>query len=223
MFVLLLSLLAGVHNDSSLAFEPCFTEKCFRTFGEKFKITLSLIQLITQFFLGILTAFGVVLAIFSYFNSKESSNFNIHIANMAFFGNSLENLVSQREYISYNSVNKNVLYNLIFPNSKKGNVADFERYSSELVRFRSYLIGKSNSFRTQASSSDINSRDFFTSHRESVIGLASIFGVTISPVSKVDFYNIEDDLIILIDSITDMYTNLNFTRYKLSSVNRYYR
>ncbi|MCL2918356.1 retron Ec48 family effector membrane protein [Shewanella litorisediminis] len=119
MFVLILSLLAGVHNDNSLVFEPCFTEKCFKIFGEKFKVTLSLIQLTTQFFLGVLTAFGVILAIFSYFNSKESSNFNIHLANMAFFGNSLEQLVSQREYISYSSVNKNVLYNLIFPNSKK--------------------------------------------------------------------------------------------------------
>ncbi|WP_208931844.1 retron Ec48 family effector membrane protein [Rheinheimera sp. F8] len=221
MCFLVALLIYGVYEKPELTFAPCLTEKCISNFSESFKVTLSLFPLISNVLVFCVALFGVIFAYQQYDLSKKSSNFSNHIVNMGHFNAILRSYLESCTHIRMSDVNVNTLYSLVYPESKIGNFAKFDGYLGKVSSFRRYLIDKSNGVKDKKVPY-ISSKKSFFNHRSNLNKYLEGFGISLASVSEAELYEIENEVLKFIDSITLNFTDETRASYQLMKVERHY-
>lgn len=202
-------------SDDSLHFEFCITEKCLGVVQKYFPVLLGLTSWFFTAIGVIATILAVMFAARAYENSKKTNDLNNHINNLRFFVEHIEKELRKLSRIDSASVDSFEIYKLIFPYSINGDFTTSIEYYRITKDFRGCLIKTANDFRKKSNFD-------YRRHQGEIIRLCEKLGISMIHMHESDFYSVEDDVIKLVDSITNTFTALDF-KHKLGNINRHYR
>lgn len=194
------------YNNDNLTFGLCITEECVGVIASNFPNILSLLNTVTTLALSAFAIVGILIAAKSYQLSVSSSLINNHINNFNLFSDFVHKYVSLNSYLTIKNIDVYLLYDSIHPQSRDGEFKDYQEYYAYIDRVRKYLIKVSNSFspnrRLKAAPFD------YGKHQEKVILFFKEIGIKLEKQHKNDFYLIEEELFIFIDSVSLAFTNI---------------
>lgn len=231
VFICLLLGLSVVYQficDENLEFGFCLTESCLKVVLDNFNVTLSLFDwslkalavwfAVATLFIGLKT---YELSVKNSESSDNNSKINNHINNFNMFCSFIDSNFKGRPILKSNRIDVFCLYNIIFPDSKSGQLSNFSIYSDLVLNVRGQLIESSKVYKKSCRK---ESKPFcYMNHQDEIIQKFNKLGVKLEKLHKNDFYFIEDELIELFDIITKTFTSLPNNKYLLSSINRHYR
>jgi hypothetical protein len=199
----LLSICYSFYSNQNLTFGICITEKCVGVIASHFPNILSFLNTVTTLALSSFAVIGILIAAKSYQLSVSSSLINNHINNFNLFSDFVHKYVGSNSFLTIKNIDIYLLYDCIHPQSRDGEFKDYQEYFAYINRVRKYLIKVSNSSRAQTIPFN------YGKHQEKVILFFKEIGIRLEKQHKNDFYLIEEELFIFIDSISLAFTNIN--------------
>ncbi|HHQ6579377.1 TPA: retron Ec48 family effector membrane protein [Serratia fonticola] len=200
-------------EESLYSREICFSERCLKFFFSKTEGIVSVLQATAWLLTLITTVGGVLIAIMTYKTSVKNSNLTNHISHLNMFRDYINAEIGKRQFISSEKINIYKWYGMIFPESKKGDVAISTNYV-ENIKDIEKVVEKANY--------DISSPQIsysYNNHQRDLISKMDVLGIKISTGPKNEFILVEEQVFELIDCINITFTDVNI---ELSSLKRLY-
>lgn len=207
MFLIsLISIGYSFYNNDNLTFGICITEECAGVIASNFPNILSLLNTVTALALSAFAVLGILIAAKSYQLSVSSSLINNHINNFNLFSDFVHKYVEANSYLAIKNIDVYLLYESIHPQSRDGEFKDYQEYYAYIDRVRKYLIKVSNSYASNNKSKLVTFD--YGKHQEKVILFFREIGIKLEKQHKNDFYLIEEELFIFIDSVSLAFTSI---------------
>jgi len=202
------------YNDPDLIFSFCFSEECLVVVNNRFPTQLSLFKESIRATAIIITFLGLWTGLNTYNLTLSNSILNNHIANFKLFCDYCDIEVAKYGRIKKSKLNYFKLYDLLYPNSKNGVFDKFEPYYLYLAQIEK-VVSDSSSF-YESFNKDRGKKHYdYRRHQYKLIKVLADCGVTLEITHRNDFYFIERELFLFIDSITAAFTDRTFELDKL--------
>jgi hypothetical protein len=176
--------------------EFCFSNTCVANFTEMTKDSFAIAKATSDFLVALATVGGIVVALLSYFSSVDNSALANHIAHYSTFQQYVNSEISKRRRIDSSSLDSFFWYNLIFPHSKKGDMAVSSKYK-DLMEKVGRTISESNQLVDTANPTGFR----FKNHQEEMKRTLAGLQIAIPNQPRLEFYEIEDQIISLITCV----------------------
>ncbi|EKN3489588.1 retron Ec48 family effector membrane protein [Yersinia enterocolitica] len=187
-------------DEKLFSSDLCFTNDCMKSTISKYSESLSIINGTLTLIISLSTLGGIFIALFSYINSVKTSALGNHIAHLKIFQDYINEELKKRERISPSSIDSLYWYNLIFTNSREGNVSVSNKYIEEIKKINS-SIEISNLKSTNASNGSFR----FVEHQHLIINTLCNLGITMHTQPRIQFKEAEDQVIDLIQCINESF------------------
>lgn len=182
----------------------CFSNKClinsYENYSSAFNIAKSTLDLI------VLTATvgAIFVALLSYLSTLKSSCFTNHISHLTLFQNFFTEEVRKRDLLSMSSFDPHKIYGLIYSDSRSGDMSLSEGYFEFIERLNK-VISDSNFNSFKATKGPFIYKD----HQAEMISALEGIGFNLQFMPKKDFYEIETQVLSLLDSISKSFCGGN--------------
>jgi len=193
----------------------CFSNKCYVSFYEKYSSAFTVAKSTLDLIVLVATVGAIFVALLSYLSTLRSSYFTNHISHLSLFQSFFVEEVRKRDLLSIASFDTYKVYNLIYANSKSGDMSLSETYF-EFVKRVNKVISDSNFNSYKATKGPFIYKD----HQADMIRALEGIGFNLQFMPKKDFYEIETQVLSLIDSISksfcggDARTELELRMYR---------
>ena len=162
---------------------------------------------------NVTTILGVAIAVLTYHKTKQSQAISNHFSNVDLFKNYTSEEISKSEWLSIASFDLMVWYLKIYPESKLGNMQCSSEYI-ENINALAKCISDSND-------GTYNQKKLgyqFSTHQKSVNKIYRSLGIKIKETNRLSFYEIEGEILNLIDKVNKTFPNLQkFTKFPTRS------
>ncbi|MFP1792704.1 retron Ec48 family effector membrane protein [Lonsdalea quercina] len=174
----------------------CFNNTCIKTALDGFSQSFLIIQATLSILVTVATVGGIFVALLSYMNSVSVSALGNHISHFKIFQEYISFEIKKRDRLSLSSFDIFKWYNTIFNKSRSG----LTLISDEYI----YLIDSLNDkilISNEASENARNGSFSYVKHQKNMISILLQFGIKTSRLPRNDFYEVEDQIIDLIQNI----------------------
>lgn len=200
-YVVCIAGIIAILLSSDLLQRPfCVSSKCISLFTSTLEPALAIGKATSDLLVAVATAGGIVVALWSYFSSVENSALANHISHFATFQSYLSNEVAKRNRVHASSIDTFFWYNLIFPESKRGQMLVAETYKKFVVELNQ-LISESNALASTPTGKSFR----YTEHQRLIRIQIQLIGVFLPPQPRIEYYEIEDQLMSLIAAINSAF------------------
>lgn len=182
----------------------CFTYQCIDTFFSELSIVISFIEFALKVLLSSVTIFGVYHALNNYLSSIDASRSNIHLTHLNTFKNYLISEVNSHDRLKIKSFNVFKWYNIAFPVSRNGKLEIGSNYEDWIKELNSE-IKVSNDLVQGVTPSGYD----YKKHQGRIIKVLSKIGITCPRLPRNDFYELESEIMALIDKVNLEFCFLN--------------
>ncbi|MGF6769483.1 hypothetical protein P3T18_001953 [Paraburkholderia sp. GAS199] len=174
----------------------CLTDGCLKYWLESVPNALAVAKATSDFLVAVATTGGIIVALMSYVSSVSNSAITNHISHYSVFQSYVSNEIHKRRRIDPSAVDTFLWYNLIFPQSRDGSIKISLEYRN-LVLALGACICESNAQAQYAAEGSFR----FKPHQSKIIEQLKKFGIALEHQPRNDFYEIEDQVISLVDSV----------------------
>jgi hypothetical protein len=174
----------------------CFTYQCIDTFFSTLDKVISFVEFSLKVLVSSVTIFGVYHALNNYLSSIDASRANIHLTHLNTFKNYLILEVSSHDRLKIKSFNTFKWYNIAFPFSPSGKLGvgkNYENWINEL----NVEIKVSNDLVQGVTPSGYD----YKKHQGRIIKVMNKIGINCPRLPRNDFYELEGEIILLIDKV----------------------
>lgn len=185
----------GFHNKI-FSKEFCLENSCLQYFNEMFSSSIEIFTGSLEALSFIATTGGILVALQSYITSSQASTIANHISHFSIFQTFISNEVCKRDRISIYSIDVFAWYQAIFPNSRNGEISACDKYKEQISNISSE-INISNKQTTTPSREGFRYKE----HQDRMISCLSPIGIGISRATRNGYFEIEDQVISLINSV----------------------
>lgn len=183
--------------DNIYSLPICFENKCFLNFYEYFSSAFNIAGAALSLIVLVATVGVIFVALLSYLSALKASHFTNHISHLTLFQSFFVEEVRKRDLLAISSFDSHKIYNLIYSGSRNGNMSVSEDYFLFIEVLNGVILGSNfNSFK--ASKGPFIYKD----HQAEMIRSLGVIGFDLQFMPKKDFYEIETQVISLIDSIS---------------------
>ncbi|GKW51051.1 hypothetical protein NCCP2140_01040 [Pseudoalteromonas sp. NCCP-2140] len=224
-FIFLVLLLVQMNGAGTFSLDFCIQDRCLKYIYDRHQYFIELVIVINKFLAGLTAIFGVAYGYVAFIEQSKDRAFNNHLRNLEFFVSFIKSEIDRLDYLSQSSVDFNILYQLIYPNSSEGKMSNFDEYKRRVKELRDYVISYSNGYKGGIKKMP-NSEVSFFNHKKKIIKLAKKFGIDVANLPKGDFFSVESDFFKLLDVITTTFTNereVQRARFLMQKVDIHYR
>lgn len=208
-----ISFACTVYTENLFQKELCFTNGCLGYFFSKNDEVIKVFQLTAWLLTFVATIGGIIVALLTYKSGLKNSSLTNHISHLNMFREYVNAEISKRTFMSSDKINLFKWYNLMFPNSKSGDVTVSHDYSIKIGDIKSVIESANQKI------SNSGERYIYNNHQIDLISKISFIGIKMSTGPKNEFILIEEQVFDLIDCINITFTNIGI---ELSSVPRKY-
>lgn len=198
--VCIAGIIAILFSSDLLQRDFCVRSECISLLTTKLEPALTIGKATSDLLVAVATAGGIVVALWSYFSSVENSALANHISHFATFQSYLGNEVNKRNRVHASSIDTFFWYNLIFPESKRGQMVVAETYKSFVIELNQ-LISESNTLASTPTGKTFR----YTEHQRLIRIQLQLIGVFLTPQPRIEYYEIEDQLMSLIAAINSAF------------------
>lgn len=200
-YVVCISGIIAILSSSHLTKQPfCFSSECIAYLTTTLEPALLIGKATSDLLVAVATAGGIVVALWSYFSSVENSALANHISHFATFQSYLSNEIVKRNRVHSSSIDTFFWYNLIFPDSKRGQMVVAETYKNFVAELNK-LISQSNALASTPTGQSFR----YTEHQRLIRIQIQLIGVFLTPQPRIEYYEIEDQLMSLIAAINSAF------------------
>lgn len=201
LFILLLIILSI--SEKPYQQQLCFTNKCFYNFYNTYSFAVN-------FFISSLGVCTVIIGIFNFFkavetyqNSVKNGNISNNIITMNAFKEYVEKIIDDSLYLSTRKVDILKWYSMVFKNSKESNFSMSWKYG-EFLRNINDLVAKTNK---EYKKRNYKQRYNYKSHQAQMKKYLLIIGIEMEHSPRLAFYEIEDEVRDMINSVNNVFLN----------------
>lgn len=174
----------------------CITNKCVAFWLEKNSTIIGIISFTGSTIAGIVTLSGIVIALSSYQNAVKSSTLSNHLSHLSIFSTYTFSETDKRNRLNRSDIDTLKWYNLIYSESKKGNFEISGNYIT-FIEAISEQIKESNKLFINSGNDEYR----YKHHQAAMIDLVKDAGVTLHHLPRIDFHEVEGQLLNLITTI----------------------
>jgi len=178
----------------------CLNSDCIERFIKGVEPALLVGKATSDLLVAIATAGGIVIALWSYLTSVSNSALGNHISHFSIFQSYLNSEVTKRNRVNIGSIDTFYWYNLIFPQSKSGIMIVSNKYKKHIDKIRLHIFD-SNAIATTPTGETFR----YKPHQAEMKIRLSNIGIEISMQPRIEYYEIEDQLISLIECINSSF------------------
>ncbi|UTY57699.1 retron Ec48 family effector membrane protein [Massilia sp. erpn] len=178
----------------------CFDANCLDRFIKGVEPALAFGKATSDLVVAIATAGGIVIALWSYFTAVSNSALGNHISHFSIFQSYLNSEIAKRNRINVSSIDTFYWYNLIFPFSKSGLMTVSEKYKKNIEEIH-LQVCRSNTVSTTATGETFR----YKPHQAEMKDKLAAIGVAITMQPRIEYYEIEDQLMSLIECINSSF------------------
>lgn len=182
----------------------CFTYQCIDTFFSTLTKVISFIEFSLKVLVSAVTIFGVYHALNNYLSSIDASRSNIHLTHLNTFKNYLISEVSSHDRLKIKSFNTFKWYNIAFPFSRNGKLGVGKKYETWINELNTE-IKVSNDLVQGITPSGYD----YKKHQGRIIKVMKKIGIDCPRLPKNDFYELESEIILLINKVNLEFCFLN--------------
>lgn len=175
----------------------CFSNKCFVSLYDNYSSAFAVAKSTLDLIVIAATVGAIFVALLSYLSTLKSSYFTNHISHLSLFQSFFVEEVRKRDLLSISSFDPHKIYNLIYSNSRGGDMSLSEAYF-EFVGRVNKVISDSNFKSYKATKGPFIYKD----HQAEMIRTLEGIGFNLQFMPKKDFYEIESQVLSLLDSIS---------------------
>nr|WP_250883646.1 MULTISPECIES: retron Ec48 family effector membrane protein [unclassified Pseudomonas] len=195
-----LSLLSIFLADRIYSLPLCLSNKCFIRFYENFSSAFSIAKSTLDLMVLVATVGAIFVALLSYLSTLKSSYFTNHVSHLTLFQSFFSEEVRKRDLLSISSFDPHRIYGLIYKGSRNGNMSISEDYF-EFINLVNHVISNSNFKSFKATKGPFIYKD----HQAEMIRALEKIGFNLQFMPKKDFYEIETQIISLLNSISNSF------------------
>lgn len=187
-------LIISLNENKAFSQQFCLKPQCidnFLTYSEHARQTFNYIASSS---VAALTAIGIYFAIMNYIGNARTNAISNHLSNLRTFNDFINQEISNDDRIKSGSIDVFKWYNLIFPQSKSGNLNLGEEYK-KLISEIDKEIKSSNKLCTSGESPSFE----YKPHQEKMREALQKIGITIELMPRNDFKDSEKSLYKIID------------------------
>lgn len=183
--------------DQLYSSQFCFSNKCFVSLYENYSSAFAVAKSTLDLIVLVATVGAIFVALLSYLSTLKSSYFTNHISHLSLFQSFFVEEVRKRDLLSISSFDPHKIYGLIYSNSRGGDMSLSEAYF-EFVGRLNKVISDSNFNSYKATKGPFIYKD----HQAEMIRTLERIGFNLQFMPKKDFYEIESQVLSLLDSIS---------------------
>lgn len=178
----------------------CLTNSCVKEFFGETDQSLSIAKATFDLGVAIATIGGIFVALLSYFTTASNGALTNHIEHLKVFGEYLESEISKREKLSTQSIDRLLLYGLIFNQSRVGKTTVSDEYREFLNQLNSIIL-ESNERCVVGTPGGFSYND----HQRKVKGHMAQAGIFVFHAPRNDYFEMEEQLFSLIHRISQSF------------------
>lgn len=177
----------------------CLSSSCIEYWSSVNEYPIAILSLTGSIVIGLVTISGIIIALLSYQSSVRSSSIANHLSHISLFSSYVHAETLRRIKISKSTVEAMKWYNLIYSSSINGGLDISPAYAGFLTRL-SAQISASN--RTYSSNENKDGSIYrYKDHQQAMILLLSEVGFYLERLPRIDFNEVEDQVIDLIRTV----------------------
>ena len=196
-----------IENNLSIN-DICFSSACVIEFSEKFTGSIEIIKA-GAYILWIFAAVsGVYIALSNYINTLKSTALTGYINHLRLFRDYLQEQSENLKRINIGRIDTHIWYELAFPNAKQGDVNVSPMYLAAVQSVVKVFEDSSNKLTPGGG------KFAYVEHQNRLANALKAFGIHITTMPKNDFTAMENDLILLLDSVNRTFADNVVELYK---------
>lgn len=184
-------------TDQLYSLPLCFSNKCFLSLYESYSSAFAVAKSTLDLIVIVATVGAIFVALLSYLSTLKSSHFTNHISHLSLFQSFFAEEVRKRDLLSISSFDPHKIYGLIYSKSRSGDMSVSETYFEFISRVNK-VISDSNFNSFKATKGPFIYKD----HQAEMIQALKKIGFNLQFMPKKDFYEIESQVLSLLDSIS---------------------
>jgi hypothetical protein len=178
----------------------CLLDSCVTEWSEKMEGPLSIGKATSDLLVAFATVGGVLVALQTYLFGVRNSAFTNHLGHVASFQSYLLAEIGKRPRINSSSIDTFFLYNFIFPYSRTGKMRVSDEYQKSVEKINNCIL-QSNGLAGVGQAADFR----YVPHQGRMIDVLKLLGITIQRQPRNDFFEIEDQILSLVDSLNNSF------------------
>ncbi len=178
----------------------CFSSACIVEAVKNFEGSISIVSAFSKIAAWIAAVGGIVVALLNYLNSTAATAFGNHVSHSRIFYDYVSSEIQKRDRIQSKNVDIYRIYTLAFSSSRLGIMSVSDEYKRKISNLAA-AISRSN----ELSASPPNASFRFKDHQHRIIAALSDLGISVTTQPRIDFFEIEDEIIGLIDAINQVF------------------
>lgn len=179
--------------DEIYTFDFCLGNDCLKNFYKNFSASFAMIQWSLAGAVGVFALGSFGIACKAYSNDKASNDFGAHISHLSLFKSYVESEIGKKRRINSGSVDILNWYNVIYPQSHRGDLEVSLKYRNYLKDIGQCIEVSSLNFIGPAS----DNFDYKV-HQKSMIKALLPLGISLESLPRMDFWEVEEEVISLI-------------------------
>ena len=210
-----LSAVAVMLADEITSHKLCLKNECLANLATLYSAPIAILKFFIDLLMFSATIGGIFIALMNYLSSVNTSRFTNHISHLTLFQSFFIEEVRKRERLSLSSFDTHKIYSMIFPGSRDGVLIPGLPYSEFISKLNSAIDESNEKFR-KGSIPPFN----YQQHQSKMIECLNGIGFSLQYMPKIDFYEIENQIIDLLETINKSFLG---DRDKLTITKRIYR
>lgn len=186
--------------DETYKLPLCFGNKCLLNFYDYYLSAFNVARGTLELIVLVATVGAIFIALLSYLSTLKTSHFTNHVAHLTLFQSFFVEEVKKRDMLSLSSFDAHKIYGLIYAGSRRGDMSISEGYY-EFVGVVNGVILESNFNSFKATKGPFIYKD----HQAEMIKALDGIGFDLQFMPKKDFYEIETQIVSLIDAISNSF------------------
>lgn len=194
-FSLVLVFFKDVDEKSLSVSDICFTSSCLNDFSEEFSGFLALASFWSEIITLVVVVWGASVALRNYNVAARSSVLIGYVEHIRLFRDYVSDEMNRFDSINSSRINSQYWYHVAFPKSKLGDIDVSDEYIalvkniSKAIEITNEAIGKP------------KGEYGYAKHQDRMIAAFEGVGISMERLPKNDFLKVEEELLMLIDSI----------------------
>lgn len=200
LFLFVLVFVTILFVDEVYNLPLCFSNKCLLNFYDYFLSAFNVARSTLEFIVLVATVGAIFIALLSYLSALKTSHFTNHVAHLTLFQSFFVEEVKKRDMLAPSSFDAHKIYGLIYAGSRKGDMSVSEGYYN-FIKIVNEVILESNFNSFKATKGPFIYKD----HQAEMIRALDKIGFDLQFMPKKDFYEIETQVVSLIDAISNSF------------------
>lgn len=186
--------------DEVYSLPLCFGNKCLLNFYDYYLSAFNVARSTLEFIILVATVGAIFIALLSYLSTLKTSHFTNHVAHLTLFQSFFVEEVKKRDMLALSSFDAHKIYGLIYAGSRKGDMSVSEGYYDFIGVVNSVILGSNfNAFKAT------KGPFIYKDHQAEMIKALDRIGFDLQFMPKKDFYEIETQVVSLIDAISNSF------------------